>query len=92
MLHTFCDFSTDYQAQLRTLKDPLHLRASEKIIQFPFSVPMAEDKTEEELTRIAEKRKEQGKKLQEMAAKSRVEKVSVLSQPFLNPLKPYGDV
>lgn len=53
---------------------------------------MAEDKTEEELTRIAEKRKEQGKKLQEMAAKSRVEKVSVLSQPFLNPLKPYGDV
>ena len=36
---------------------------------------MAEDKTEEELTRISEKRKEQGRKLQEIAAKSRVEKV-----------------
>ncbi len=29
------------------LKDPLQLRASEKIIQFPFSVPVAEDKTEQ---------------------------------------------
>ncbi|KAF8341684.1 chromatin remodeling complex subunit [Amanita rubescens] len=75
MLHTFCDFSTDYQVQLRMLQDPLQLRASEKIIQFPFSVPVAEDKTEEELSRIAEKRKEQGKKLQEMAAKSRIEKM-----------------
>lgn len=75
MLHNFCDFATDYQALLRTLKDPLQLRASEKIIQFPFSLPMAEDKTEEELTRISEKRKEQGRKLQEIAAKSRVEKV-----------------
>lgn len=92
MLHTFCDFSTDYQAQLCMLKDPLQLRASEKIIQFPFSVPVAEDKTEEELSRIAEKRKEQGKKLQEMAAKSRIEKVLVLSQLFLGALMSYGDV
>ena len=38
-----------------------------------------EEKTEEELTRIAEKRKEQGKKLQEMAAKSRMEKVTIVS-------------
>ncbi|KAF8624818.1 hypothetical protein AX15_005705 [Amanita polypyramis BW_CC] len=74
MLHNFCDFATDYQALLRTLKDPLQLRASEKIIQFPFSVPVTEEKTEEELARIAEKRKEQGRKLQEMAAKSRMEK------------------
>lgn len=83
MLHNFCDFATDYQALLRTLKDPLQLRASEKIIQFPFSLPMAEDKTEEELTRISEKRKEQGRKLQEIAAKSRVEKV--LCQLFSEP-------
>ena len=34
-----------------------------------------EEKTPEELARIAEKRKEQGKKLQEMAAEKRREKV-----------------
>ncbi|KAK2462122.1 hypothetical protein APHAL10511_006585 [Amanita phalloides] len=75
MLHNFCDFATDYQKLLRTLKDPSQLRAYEKIIQFPFSIPVAEDKTEEELARIAEKRKEQGRKLQEIAAKSRMEKM-----------------
>ena len=75
MLHNFCDFATDYQILLRTLKDPLQLRAYEKIIQFPFAVPITEEKTEEELARIAEKRKEQGRKLQELAAKSRMEKV-----------------
>jgi len=51
------------------------MRAAERIIQFPFSIPVIDEKTEEELTRIAEKRKEQAKKLQELAAKSRMEKV-----------------
>jgi actin-related protein 5 len=46
------------------------------VVQFPFVVPVTEEKTEEELTRIAERRKEQGKKLQEMAANKRMEKVS----------------
>lgn len=76
MLHNFCDFAADYQTLLRTLKDPMQLRLSDKIIQFPFSLPVQEEKTEEEIARIAEKRKEQGKKLQEMAAKSRMEKVA----------------
>jgi hypothetical protein len=44
-------------------------------VQFPFTLPAVEEKTEEELARIAEKRKEQGKKLQEMAAEKRREKV-----------------
>ena len=44
-------------------------------MQFPFTLPVTEEKTEEELAKMAEKRKEQGKKLQEMAAKMRVEKV-----------------
>jgi actin-related protein 5 len=45
------------------------------VVQFPFTLPVVEEKTEEELARIAEKRKEQGKKLQEMAAEKRREKV-----------------
>lgn len=78
MLHNFCSFATDYPAVLRSLKIPANMRAAERIIQFPFTIPVVEEKTEEELTRIAEKRKEQGKKLQELAAKSRMEKVCPL--------------
>ncbi|KIK96872.1 hypothetical protein PAXRUDRAFT_137497 [Paxillus rubicundulus Ve08.2h10] len=75
MLHNFCGFATDYPSTLRSLKIPANLRASERIIQFPFALPVVDEKTEEELARIAEKRKEQGKKLQEMAAKNRTEKL-----------------
>lgn len=75
MLHNFCEFATDYQALLRTLRDPLQLRLSEKMVQFPFALPVTEERTEEELTKLSEKRKEQGRKLQEIAAKSRMEKM-----------------
>jgi actin-related protein 5 len=77
MLREFCEFSTDYPALLRTLKDPLKLRSPEveRVIQFPFTVAIAEEKSEEELARIAERRREQGKKLQELAAKTRLDKV-----------------
>ena len=76
MLQTFCEFSPDYPALLRRLKDPLQLRgAAERIVQFPYALPVAEEKTEEELARIAERKKEQGRKLQEIAARSRVEKL-----------------
>lgn len=61
------------------LQNPLNLRASERVVQFPFALPVIEEKTEEELARIAEKRREQGKKLQEMAAEKRKEKVWVIS-------------
>lgn len=75
MLQNFCEFATDYPALLRTLKDPLNLRASERIIQFPFVATVVEEKTEEELARITERKKEQGRKLQEIAAKARTEKL-----------------
>ncbi|KAF8170382.1 chromatin remodeling complex subunit [Pholiota molesta] len=75
MLHNFCEVATDFNALLRTLQDPLKLRASEVVVQFPFALPVAEEKTEEELAKIAEKRREQGRKLQELAAKTRVEKL-----------------
>jgi len=75
MLHNFCSVATDFPALLKRLQDPLQLRSSEVVIQFPFTLPVVEEKTEEELARIAEKRKEQGRKLQEMAAKTRMEKL-----------------
>lgn len=75
MLRNVCSYTPDYLTHLRSLNSPDALRASECIIQFPFTLPVQEEKTEEELARIAEKRKEQGKKLQEMAAKNRAEKL-----------------
>lgn len=75
MLHNFCEVETDLSARLRKLNDPLEMRAGERIVQFPFVLPVVEEKTEEELARLMEKRKEQGRKLQEMAAKTRIEKV-----------------
>ncbi|KAI0638787.1 actin-like protein Arp5p [Trametes polyzona] len=75
MLQNFCEFATDYTALLRKLKDPLEMRAADRIIQFPYTLPVVEEKTEEELARIAERKKEQGRKLQELAAKSRMEKL-----------------
>jgi actin-related protein 5 len=77
MLQNYCSFSPDYNTLLRRLKDPLELRGSECVIQFPYALPVAEaEKTEEELARIAERKREQGKRLQELAAKNRLEKAS----------------
>jgi len=83
VLHSFCEMSPDYPALLRRLRDPLQLRAVERIIQFPFVLPAADERTEEEIARAAEKRREQGKKLQEMAAKARLEKVQSLDMIML---------
>jgi len=76
MLQNHCEFTADYPALLRDLNDPLKLQSAERIIQFPFAVPVVEEKTEEELNKVAERRKEQGRKLQEMAAKARMDKVT----------------
>jgi actin-related protein 5 len=76
MLQNFCEFSDNYPVLLSSLSDPLTLTRSGKIVQFPFSQPTVDEKTEEEQARLAERRKEQGKRLQEMAAKARMEKVS----------------
>ncbi|KAF3910408.1 Centractin [Dactylellina cionopaga] len=47
----------------------------DRVIQFPFTEIIKEQKSEEELARIAERRKESGRRLQEQAAKMRLEKL-----------------
>lgn len=73
------------------LRDPSALQAAARIVQFPFAAPVAEEKTEEELARIAERRKEQGKKLQEIAAKNRTEKVLWFTSLFVAYKSPSPD-
>ncbi|KAJ7051209.1 actin-like protein Arp5p [Mycena amicta] len=75
MLHTFCQFAPDYPALLRSLNSISALQQADRIVQFPFALHLPEEKSPEELERIAERRREQGRKLQEMAAKMRTEKL-----------------
>ncbi|KAJ3826572.1 chromatin remodeling complex subunit [Lentinula raphanica] len=85
MFREFCSVSPDYSSLLHSFEDPSLLRSQQKIIQFPFLLnPNAanggangngEEKTEEELAKAAERRREQGRKLQEIAAKNRLEKL-----------------
>ena len=87
MLQSFCEVAPDYLSLLHRLRDPASIRAVERIVQFPYVVPTAEEKTEEELAHIAERRREQGKKLQELAAKARLEKACI---PYASILLEYN--
>ncbi|KAJ1915230.1 Nuclear actin-protein involved in chromatin remodeling [Mycoemilia scoparia] len=80
MVHNYTYFSSDYCTELAGYLDKSNLNAHDKMIQFPFPVPTREEKTEEELAQIAERRREQALKLQELAAKSRVEKLVAREQ------------
>ncbi|CAK5279817.1 unnamed protein product [Mycena citricolor] len=75
MLQNMCEFAPDYLSLLRSFKYCDVLRAHDRIVQFPFAQLVQEEKSPEELERAAERRREQGRKLQEMAAKMRTEKL-----------------
>lgn len=75
MFQKFCEFSPDYTSLLRRINDPGQTRSYESIIQFPYAAHVENEKTEEELAKAAERRRLQGKKLQEIAAAKRAEKV-----------------
>ncbi|GAA6016342.1 hypothetical protein JCM11491_006824 [Sporobolomyces phaffii] len=67
----------DYHSTISKLaRNPKGIVAIDRIIQFPFtSVSGPEEKTEEELVKQAERRKEATRRLQEQAAKQRTEKM-----------------
>ncbi|KAJ6112413.1 hypothetical protein N7512_007737 [Penicillium capsulatum] len=51
------------------------LEDRDRVVQYPFTEHIVPEKTEEELARIAERKKESGRRLQEQAAKMRLEKL-----------------
>ncbi|KAI1317777.1 Nuclear actin-protein involved in chromatin remodeling [Mortierella claussenii] len=71
--HTYV--AHDYLEELASFEDPEVFRTKDRVIQFPFVAPVIEEKSEEEQARLAAKRKEQGRRLQEQAAKARLEKL-----------------
>ncbi|KAG5301882.1 chromatin remodeling complex subunit [Histoplasma ohiense] len=75
LVHEHCYVSTDYDRELSSYLDWTGLEDRNRVIQYPFTEHVVVEKTEEELARIAERKKESGRRLQEQAAKIRLEKL-----------------
>lgn len=72
----YCYLSQDYPTELSTFLDWSGLEEGRDIvIQYPFTEHIVVEKSAEELDRIAERKKESGRRLQEQAAKMRFEKL-----------------
>ncbi|KAL7937867.1 actin-like protein [Trichoderma chlorosporum] len=67
--------SKDYEGEIRDYLDWTGLEDRDIVIQYPFTEEVVVQKSQEELDRIAERKKESGRRLQEQAAKMRLEKL-----------------
>ena len=70
-----CYVSQKFEKEMQCFLDWTGLEDRDHIIQFPFTEHMVIEKSEEELARIAERKREGGRRLQEQAAKMRLEKL-----------------
>ncbi|ODQ66459.1 actin-like ATPase domain-containing protein [Nadsonia fulvescens var. elongata DSM 6958] len=76
LVQDHCYMSTDYKEELNHFLDFDGLETRERVVEAPYTEVVANQKSEEELAKIAERRKESGKRLQEQAAKMRSEKLA----------------
>ncbi|KAH8587565.1 actin-like protein [Bisporella sp. PMI_857] len=75
LIRDHCYLSRDYDQELSKFLDWTGLEDRDHVIQYPYTEEVIVQKSEEELARAAEKRKESGRRLQEQAAKMRLEKL-----------------
>lgn len=75
MVREHCHVSTDYDRELDGYLEWTGLEDRDHVVQYPFTEHIVPEKSEEELARIAERKKESGRRLQEQAAKARLEKL-----------------
>lgn len=75
LVRQHCYVSQDYDKEMAQYLEWTGLEDRDHIVQLPFTEKEVVQKTEEELARAAEKRKESGRRLQEQAAKMRLEKL-----------------
>ncbi|KAH9909082.1 putative chromatin remodeling complex subunit [Xylariomycetidae sp. FL2044] len=75
MIREHCYISKAYDDELRSYLDWTGLEDRDVVIQYPYTEEVIIQKSEEELARIAERKKESGRRLQEQAAKMRLEKL-----------------
>ena len=70
-----CYVSQDFDTEMRSYLDWSGLEERDHLVQYPFTEHVVVEKTEEELAKIAERKKESGRRLQEQAAKMRLDKL-----------------
>lgn len=75
MVREHCFVAKDYDTEIKSYLDWTGLEDRNHIIQYPFTEHVVIEKSEEELARIAERKREGGRRLQEQAAKMRLEKL-----------------
>ncbi|KAK4155779.1 actin-like protein arp5 [Chaetomidium leptoderma] len=88
MVRDFCYVSPDYDQEVSRFMEWTGLEDRERIVQYPYTEEVIVQKTEEELARVAERKKESGRRLQEQAAKMRLERLMKKEQE----LEYYKDV
>lgn len=75
MVRTHCYVSQDYDSEMLKMLDWSGLETRNHTVQLPFQEKEVVQKTEEEIRRAEEKKREGGRRLQEQAAKMRLEKL-----------------
>lgn len=75
MAREHCYVSQNYDWEMSTFLDWSGLEDRDHVVQYPFTEQVIVEKSEEELARIAERKREGGRRLQEQAAKMRLEKL-----------------
>lgn len=78
----YCYVSKNYEEELKTALDLDVLEEKDITVEAPFTEVIQQQKSEEELARQAEKRKESGRRLQEQAQQKRLEKLIQNEQEF----------
>ncbi|KAL8872155.1 MAG: hypothetical protein Q9174_002166 [Haloplaca sp. 1 TL-2023] len=75
MAREHCYVSQRYDSEMSSFLDWSGLEDRDHVIQYPFTEQVVIEKSEEELAKIAERKREGGRRLQEQAAKMRLEKL-----------------
>lgn len=75
MVHDHCYVSRDYAYEVANFLKFEGLETRERVIQASYTEVVKEEKSQEEIDRINERRKESGRRLQEQASKMRLEKL-----------------
>ena len=75
MIREHCYVSSEFDTEMSRYLDWSGLEARDHIVQYPFTEHTVVEKTAEELAKIAERKREGGRRLQEQAAKMRLEKL-----------------
>lgn len=75
LVQDHCYVSKNYSEELGNFLKWDGLETRERIVEAPFTPTVVQEKSQEELDALAERRKESGRRLQEQAAKKRLEKL-----------------